>query len=1192
MHLKRIEIAGFKSFADRTVIEFENGVTAVVGPNGSGKSNITEAIRWVLGEQSAKSLRGGKMPDIIFAGSEGRKSLNIAEVTVVLDNNDHYLPLDFTEISVTRRYRRTGESDFFINKQGCRLKDIQDLFMDSGLGKESFSIISQGKVEAIFNSKPEDRRGIFEEAAGVLKYKQRKKKAEQKLFETEDNLSRVQDIVYELEDQLTPLAAQSEAAKEFLRLKETLTKVDVGLTVTEIEAAKQIWETKNLELNEIEAKLTSASKQIRDSEDQLFQLRSQRNKVDEQVEKEQQQLLHVTEALKQTEGQKDVLIERSKHNLQTTSEYQQSLDENAEKIIRYREEIREIQTTITEKNEVKQQLASALQQAEANVEKYSKSSKELLEELRSQYVEVMQQQANTTNDLKYLERQYQQETAKNQQSVEKHELLEQQMAEALIQKEDLAQQLSKSEQALSDQRNEYAQQKQQLEQKQEVLNQKQKLMYQAMNQVQQAKARQKSLQEIQENYSGFYHGVRAVLKHKEQLSGIVGAVAELIDVPKKYTVAIETALGGAAQHVVVETEKDGRAGITFLKQQHSGRATFLPLTTIKPRMLSNSVRDRIKNISGFLGIASEIVGYNESVSHVIQNLLGVTLIAENLETANQLAKLVNYQYRVVSLDGDVMNSGGSMTGGANKKGNQGSLFSQTQELQSITEQMERLEQQLTVVEREVQQLITEVKQINETLESLRTTGETSRLKQQELQNKLMNQEEMLTRLTKEKRLFEFETKELHEFLTDYQIKKEELSEQQEELNQAKNRLDQEMKQVDQEASQMEELKTTALEKLNQVQAEQAVLVEQINHLTQQSNEKQGLLDELLARETALRQQLEQLNNSHSDHQVTEESLAAQLEQLAEKKETLQVSIEEARRKRHSLQEKVDQIDSSLAEENKLQQQLLGEQTKIEVEKNRAEIKLDNSLQYLQEEYSLTFERAMVDYPRTTETEQAKTDVKRLKQEIERLGPVNLNAIEQYEQVSERYEFLVTQRDDLLNAKDQLFETMDEMDQEVKIRFNEVFEAIRDQFKQVFPNMFGGGRAELILTNPEDLLNTGVEIEAQPPGKKLQNLSLLSGGERALTAIALLFSIIRVRPVPFCVLDEVEAALDDANVSRFGHYLGEFEDDTQFIVVTHRKGTMEASDVLYGVTMQESGVSKIVSVRLEDVKEGGAISMEN
>lgn len=1192
VYLKRIEIAGFKSFADRTVIEFENGVTAVVGPNGSGKSNITEAIRWVLGEQSAKSLRGGKMPDIIFAGSEGRKALNIAEVTVVLDNSDHFLPLDFTEISVTRRYRRTGESDFYINKQACRLKDIHDLFMDSGLGKESFSIISQGKVEAIFNSKPEDRRGIFEEAAGVLKYKQRKKKAEQKLFETEDNLSRVQDIIYELEDQLTPLAAQSEAAKEFLKLKESLTEIDVSLTVTEIEVAKEIWEIKTKELAEIEEKLQNASKKIRDSEDELFQLRGKRNKLDEQIETEQQQLLQITEALKQTEGQKNVLVERSKHTMQTTSEYQQSLEENAEKITRYREEVQDLQTKVTEKKAQRESLVDAIKASELEVEKYSKSSKELLEELRSQYVEVMQEQANTTNELKYLERQYQQETAKNQHSIQKHEALEKQMTDALAEKEQLEASATASDQALTAQREQYTQLKHQLDQKQGQLAVEQKQMYQAMNQVQQAKARQKSLQEIQENYSGFYQGVRAVLKHKEQLTGIVGAVAELIDVPKDYTLAIETALGGAAQHVVVETEKDGRAGITFLKQQHSGRATFLPLTTIKPRTVSSAVRDRVSNISGFLGIASELVHFSDEVSNVIQNLLGVTLLAETLESANQLAKVVNYQYRVVSLEGDVMNSGGSMTGGANKRGNQGSLFSQTQELQTLTEQMERVEKQLTINEKEVQQLTDEVKQLNERLEQLRSTGETSRLKQQELQNKLANQEETITRLTKEQRLFEFEARELHQFLTEYQVRKEELTQQQQELNQTKDRLDQEMKQVDQEASQMETLRAEAFERFNQVQADQAVVTEQLAHLTEQAAEKQTQLDEFLARETALRQQLQQLNDHSTDHQVTEESLAVQLEQLAEKKEQLQTNIQEAKTARQHLQEQVDQIDTGLAEENKQQQHLLTEQTKIEVEKNRSEIKLDNALQYLQEEYSLTFERANEDYELTIDKEQAKIEVKRLKRDIERLGPVNLNAIEQYEQVNERHEFLVSQRDDLLDAKEQLFETMGEMDEEVKARFSEVFEAIRAQFKVVFPNMFGGGRAELILTNPEDLLNTGVEIEAQPPGKKLQNLSLLSGGERALTAIALLFSIIRVRPVPFCVLDEVEAALDDANVSRFGHYLSEFEEDTQFIVVTHRKGTMEAADVLYGVTMQESGVSKIVSVRLEEVKEGGAIVAES
>lgn len=1189
MYLKRIEIAGFKSFADRTVIEFENGVTAVVGPNGSGKSNITEAIRWVLGEQSAKSLRGGKMPDIIFAGSEGRKPLNIAEVTVTLDNSDHYLPLDFSEISVTRRLKRTGESDFYINKQACRLKDIQDLFMDSGLGKESFSIISQGKVEAIFNSKPEDRRGIFEEAAGVLKYKQRKKKAEQKLFETEDNLNRVQDIIYELEDQLTPLAAQSEAAKRYLRLKEELTEIDVSLTVTEIQEAKEIWETKAKEHQEIEAKLAEASKKIRSLEDQLLRLRSKRNKLDEQIESQQQQLLQITEALKQTEGQKNVLIERSKHTSQTATEYESSLAETAEKVARFREEMQELHQAIAEKTEQRQNLKTAIQAASKEVEKYSKSSKELMEELRSQYVEVMQAQANTTNDLKYLERQYQQETAKNQQSLEKHEALEEQMTESLAEKAQLEEEKQTSEQVLKEQLEEFATLKGKLEKQQQQLSLRQNEMYQSMNQVQQAKARQKSLQEIQDNYSGFYQGVKAVLRHKNQLTGIVGAVAELIEVPKEYTLAVETALGGAAQHVVVETEKDGRAGITFLKQQHSGRATFLPLTTIKPRSVSVMVQNKLQGATGFVGIASELVSYPEQVSTVIQNLLGVTLLAEDLTSANQLAKLVNYQYRVVSLEGDVMNPGGSMTGGANKRGNQGSLFSQTQELQTITEQMAQLEQQLRSTEQEVQTLTEAVKATNERLEELRSIGEVSRLKQQELENKLTNQEATITRLTKEKRLFEFESRELHQFLTEYQARKEELTKQQTELNQTKERLDQEMKEVDQEASQMETFKANALERFNQIQAEQAVAAEQLAHLTSQKEDKQAQLDELLLKETALRQQLQQLSSHSTDHQVSEESLAIQLEQLSDKKAELQEALQQAREERQRLQEQVDTMDVQLAEENKLQQQFLASQTQVEVQKNRAEIKLDNSLQYLQEEYSLTFEAASEDFELTIDFQQAKMQVKQLKQDIERLGPVNLNAIEQYEQVDERHQFLVTQRDDLLNAKEQLFETMDEMDQEVKERFSEVFEAIRGQFNLVFPNMFGGGRAELVLTNPDDLLNTGIEIEAQPPGKKLQNLSLLSGGERALTAIALLFSIIRVRPVPFCVLDEVEAALDDANVARFGHYLSEFEDGTQFIVVTHRKGTMEAADVLYGVTMQESGVSKIVSVRLEDVKEGGAIT---
>lgn len=1188
VYLKRIEIAGFKSFAERTVIEFERGVTAVVGPNGSGKSNITEAIRWVLGEQSAKSLRGGKMPDIIFAGAQNRKPLNIAEVTVVLENSDHFLPLDFTEISVTRRYRRTGESDFYINKQACRLKDIHELFMDSGLGRESFSIISQGKVEAIFNSKPEDRRGIFEEAAGVLKYKQRKKKAEQKLFETEDNLSRVQDIIYELAEQLIPLEQQSKVANNFLMLKEELTKIDVQLTTHEIIKTKAIWEEKQSSLTVLGEKLQEASRKIYDLEEVLSQLKSRRNRVDQNIENQQQQLLQMTELLKQTEGQKQVLVERSKHMQQSTNDSQFSLKEITDQLINYRLELNELQQKIEQKQRQKQQLVDWIELSEQEVEKYSKSSKELLEELRSQYVETMQEQANTNNELKYLERQYQQESVKNQQAIQKHEALESQLEQAIKINDELEKSVSKLEQTLSQQRENYLSEQEQLKRMQLDLENKQKQMYQSMNLVQQIKARQKSLQEIQENYSGFYQGVRLILKHRNQLNGIVGAVAELIEVPNVYTLAIETALGATMQHVVVEEEKDGREGITFLKKQRGGRATFLPLTTLKPRNIPNKIVERMQEIPGFLGIASNLVHYETRLTNIMQNLLGTTVLAENLESANCLAQSLNYQYRVVSLEGDIMNAGGSMTGGANKKGSQGSIFSQTQELQSLTEKLVQVQEQSVSHETNVQKIMNEIQKKEIKVDKLRTEGETIRFKQQEYQNKQTNQTDLIVRLKKEKGLFEFESNELHQFLTDYQQKKERLIQQQNFWTDEKERLNQEMQQIDQEASQMEEKKLAAIERYNQLQADRAVVTEQLVHFNTQQKEKQHQIDDAIVKKGSLNQQLQTLNDSSSNHQQTEQNLTIQIKQYAEKKAELEEAITKEKNSRQSLQEQMTECESCLAEENKQQQELLTEQTKEEVEKNRAEMKLDTALQYLQEEYNITFERAATQYQPINDQEISRQKVKQLKREIDRLGPVNIASIDQYEQVNSRHEFLVTQRDDLLNAKNQLSETMNEMDEEVKIRFNETFEAIRTQFKLVFPNMFGGGRAELMLTDPNDLLNTGIEIEAQPPGKRLQSLSLLSGGERALTAIALLFSILRVRPVPFCVLDEVEAALDDANVVRFGRYLSNFEAQTQFIVVTHRKGTMEAANALYGVTMQESGISKIVSVRLEEIKESGTI----
>lgn len=1191
MYLKRIEIAGFKSFADRTKIEFEEGVTAVIGPNGSGKSNITEAIRWVLGEQSAKSLRGGKMPDIIFAGSESRKQLNIAEVTVVLDNTDNYLPLGFSEVSVTRRYRRTGESDFFINKKACRLKDIQDLFMDSGLGKESFSIISQGKVEAIFASKPEDRRGIFEEAAGVLKYKQRKRKAEQKLFETEDNLSRVQDIIYELEDQLTPLAAQSEAAKEFLALKKELTATDVSLTVAKIKQTRDSWESAKTDFEELSKTVEEKSRFIQQTEQQLGTLREKRGSLDEQLETGQQQLLHLSEALKQAEGQKALLSERSKNTQKTSAEYRETLNEQRKKKDDAQANLQEVQTQQADKQTEKVALEEKIQQLTNEAEKYKKSPKELLEDLRGTYVELMQESANVSNELKYLERQYTQETAKNQQSVTRFEALRDQLEE-LTEQQSAAQTKTKTLEAqLTEEQEHYRRLAEEKNVAQQQLQKEQQLMYDMMSQVQQARARQKSLQEIQENYSGFYQGVRSVLQHKEQLSGIVGAVAELIEVPEKYTLAIETALGASAQHIIVENEKDARQGITFLKKQRSGRGTFLPLTTIKPRSLGAHHYQAIKDVDGFLGVASELVSFSENVAPVMQNLLGAIVIARDLDSANLLARQLRYQVRVVSLDGDVMNAGGSMTGGATKQGNRGNLFNQGHELAEWTKRYEEINQALQAKEAFVRDLQAKIADQTESLETLRTQGEQTRLAYQEAQSSEERVVTELTRLQKEQSLFSYEAKELESFLNDYQVQKETLEFKQVELKTQQDKINQEIQQLNEESDQLEEKRAGINAELSRLQADYAVLDERLLYLERQALGFEEQINELTNQIVNLENQLLALSSDSSDHEESEESLTQRLTELATAREHLQEQLAVWKEMRQSLQQQVDQADSELTEANREQKQLLARQSQADVQKNRYELKLDNALAYLQEEYSLTFEGAEAQADPEIDQQVAQTEVSRLKQAIEKLGPVNLNAIEQYQQVEERYDFLTTQRDDLLSAKEQLFETMDEMDDEVKTRFFTTFQAIREKFNVVFPNMFGGGRAELVLTDPDDLLNTGIEIEAQPPGKKLQSLSLLSGGERALTAIALLFSIIQVRPVPFCVLDEVEAALDEANVARFGRYLSAFQNDTQFIVVTHRKGTMEAADVLYGVTMQESGVSKIISVRLEEVKEDGKFQVK-
>ena len=1183
MYLKRIEIAGFKSFADRTIIEFNQGLTAVVGPNGSGKSNITEAIRWVLGEQSAKNLRGGTMPDVIFAGSSSRPALNVAEVTLVLDNEERFLPIDFSEVSVTRRLTRSGDSDFFINKQSCRLKDIVNLFMDSGLGKESFSIISQGKVESIFNSKPEDRRGIFEEAAGVLKYKTRKKEAEKRLFETEDNLNRVQDIIYELESQLEPLKEQSETAARYLVYKEQLTAVDVNITVQKVEKHKQVFDEADLKLQLILKDISNKRELLNQTEDVLKKMKNDREALEKTIDSKQKELLEVTTDFEKLEGQKNVLEERQRFSVKNKTTYEENLkalELKEEVIIKELEALKEEEKVL---NTSKKSLIEEVNTFASEVERFSKSAKEQLEDLRSDYVDVMQQQTNINNDLKYLEKQHQQEMVRNEKDVTTYEnlLLEEKETKEL--QEEKTKELNFQQEEVQGLLEKFRTEQVEVKNLKEKTAANERQMYEALKILQQAQAKEKSLKDLKANYSGFYQGVRSVLKERERLGGIVGAVAELITVPKQVSLAIETALGASAQYVITDNEQSARQAISYLKEQRVGRATFLPLTTIKSRRLNDSIKNRAVGHPGFVGVASELVSYDEGISQVIENILGLTVIAKNLQTANELAKLLNFQYRVVSLEGDVMNPGGSMTGGASKHGQNNQLFSQGQELQELEKQVSQMMRLYETKEAEVRDLKESLQISEERLEKVREEGEAARLQEQSLINELEKCEQKATRQEKERRAFEYEKRELQRFLEDYQEEKEQLLEAKEKLDLRKTDLDQLMQETSELEEETTQKKEISQQALNKKQAELAVIEEKEQQLRARVKEKVQEKNELYSNKESLYSQLDTESSEHMSHGEISEQIQVKMVELKKTRQEITENLAELREKRDDLYQQISVGDKEVVEKNQEIQETMDQKTSLEVAKNSANIGLDRGLNYLQEEYGLTFEAGKLNYPQVEDFELGQETIKNLKADIQRLGAVNLSAIEQYQEVHERYQFLVTQQEDLILAKNELFETMNEMDELVIKKFHDVFCDIREEFRIVFPNMFGGGHADLILTDPTDLLHTGIDIIAQPPGKKLQNLSLLSGGERALTAIALLFAIIQARPVPFCILDEVEAALDDANVARYGNYLRHFGEDTQFIVITHRKGTMESANMLYGVTMQESGVSKIVSVHLEELE---------
>ncbi|MED3832780.1 chromosome segregation protein SMC [Peribacillus frigoritolerans] len=1180
MFLKRLDVVGFKSFAEKISIDFVPGVTAVVGPNGSGKSNVTDAVRWVLGEQSAKSLRGAKMEDIIFSGSDTRKALNFAEVSLTLDNETNSLPIDFHEVSVTRRVYRSGESEFFINNQGCRLKDIIDLFMDSGLGREAFSIISQGKVEEILSSKAEERRVIFEEAAGVLKYKTRKRKAESKLTETQDNLNRVHDILHELEGQVEPLKIQSSLAKEFLAKKDELEQIEVALTVYEIEELYEKWEKLSQELekhNEMEQQMAG---QLQDREAHLKKLRDSLATLETSINGLQEILLNASEELEKLEGRKEVLKDRKKNAAQNKSQLEKAIVEGEAAVERLSlQKERETEILHALNLEVKG-ISETLHEKQKSLGLFNSDIEAVIEAKKSDYIEWLNKQASAKNEKQYLLQQLAQQEHKNAKlDMENEKFLTERM-DITAKKMEYSQLMDNMTKQLEEHVTYFRNQQNKLNAAKDTYQKQETTLYKAYQFLQQAKSRKELLEEMEDDYAGFFQGVKEVLKAKETLRGIEGAVAELIKVPKEYETAIETALGGAMQHVVVEREEHAREAISFLKKNRYGRATFLPLSVIKAREISANQLSMLKSHSAFVGTGSSLIQYDDRHAAIAENLLGTVIITTDLKGANDLAKMMQHRFRFVTLEGDIVNPGGSMTGGALKQKTT-SLLSRKTELEELQQKLAAMEVKTNQLEKQVKQLKVDVGVQEQTLEQTRKTGERLRLQEQTLKGELREVELQERNVNERLHLYDLDK---NSYLEEQQQKTARLEELEELLESCKSEIDG-LDRLISEMTEQKQSQQSSKESLAEETNELRVMLASKRGQLQNQKEKMERIESDLSKESSRlaenKDDLGLLTNEMTDSSSGEESLEDMAQQkLLDKNGAIEGITIKKQEKKELLME-VETLELSLKEENRLYRGIVEVMKDEEVKLTRLDVELENRLEHLREEYTLSFEGAKEQYPLMMPADEAQKRVKLIKLAIEELGTVNLGAIDEYARVAERYEFLLSQKEDLQQAKDTLFQVIDEMDDEMKRRFADTFYSIRKEFEQVFKALFGGGRAELKLTNPDDLLNTGVDIIAQPPGKKLQNLSLLSGGERALTAIALLFSILKVRPVPFCILDEVEAALDEANVVRFSQFLRKFSRETQFIVITHRKGTMEEADVLYGITMQESGVSKLVSVRMEE-----------
>lgn len=1172
--LRQIDAHGFKSFADKVNIKFDSGVTAVVGPNGSGKSNITDAIRWVLGEQSARVMRGAKMEDIIFDGTENRTPMNYASVSLILNNDDHVLGQS-KEVVISRKLYRSGDSEYFINNEKSKLKDITELFLDSGLGKNAYNIISQGQVDEILKAKPIERRRIIEEAAGVMKYKNRKHESEKRLDETKQNLARVHDIIEEISSRVNRLERESAIAEEYLALKEEMTQSDVEVNV---------YDTMHLltELDEITARikkeetgLESARETLKEVLTALDTLEKERDTLQQEERTQNQTLLETTRELEKIEGRIALYAERETNK--------ETLKQNLEnRLSRYEEELKNLTASLEQEEQKKSDMAAQNntltktvkdKKRELNVVQSTDDSN--IEKLKDEYYELMVKKTTLEND----KRRNRDEQSRLADSIQyKNERLtalneEIKTLESTFSKKKQA--LSEAAEKLTAARDDYKDMRIKLNELNEQYDKSKNDYNRAANFIQNQQSKLDMLKNMEENYQGYYPGVRAVLKNKDSIPGVIGAVGELISAPSEYMTALDTALGQASQNIVMDVEHNARTAITFLKQKNLGFATFLPLDTIRERHLSVDVEKSLEASNIDYEILSEVANIKREYRKVLIHLVNTTVVVKNMSDASALARATGQRVRIITLDGETIMPGGAMSGGSRNR--KGSIMESKKEIADITEKIKEYTSQTSALKKAVDDILEQIAdaavQLKQLEEAGTALGETHDALQQEvtqldftLTNKTDAAAELkreVADLSPEEKTGDFDTK-----IENYTHQMSDINTRIDMMSRSQSEKDEQIAQLQSELQQLNNDKITldgemrftdaAIERIN-------VNIDSVKHNIDNTkseadmiNDDLGAMDisELEENKTRLSELLEQVNS--------------RLEEITEKLASIKEEHKKNTEKEDELRKAADTSQQQLRTDSAAREGL--------------DTQIENKMTYLSDNYKMTYELARTQFEIFENIEAKRQKITLNKKSIEELGPVNIGAIEEFATVNERYMFLKEQEDDLIEARQTLLDVISEMDEAVAARFKETFCQVNHYFQEVFTDMFGGGRAELRLLEEGNYLDSGIEIFAEPPGKKLSSLSLLSGGERALTAISLLFSVLRVKVSPFIILDEVEAALDEANVTRYAKYLKKLSADTQFIVITHRKGTMEEADRLFGVTMQEKGVTKLISVDLKNYEE--------